>query len=172
MKKINLYAIALFLFSLHVQHTNAQDIFAMNNYFKSKDFLPAKAIVKLFTPPETELMNADINESNTSADSGMARVLIGCDNGSLWAYIRYSSWPNTRFCDIQVSGDVAKPASGEALKAFATKMKKEFRKEEIEWVEKKIGKSVDKMDAKELCLSFLNLQFYTERAKPFTESGK
>ena len=164
-----LFYLLFFLFSIHFQSVNAQDYRAINAFFRSEDYYPARTILQLFNP-EGEFIRYQLMDSSriieqqgeetVFRDSCRAQICLGCDNTIVEVELMYSYSPSTFFYQVSVWGDGVKPISGAELKSFVNKMKTDFKKGEIAWIEKKMGKSIDEMDATEICRAFINIKYW------------
>lgn len=167
-KQIN-FMIALFFLTLFPQQASAQDTRELNALFCHKNYALTRTIVQLFNPKGEFIKISRVTNRpqwhtvdgrTVSRDSTTLILTIGCDNSVMTVNLDYAFKPLTFFYDINVVGDEVTTPSVAATKALCAKMAKAFKKEEIAWVEKKMGKSLSTMNGKEIFLAYLTLQYW------------
>ncbi len=128
----------------------------MNVFFKSNDNLVYKIIKRLYAPKD-EVVRYSLSE----VDSCFL-LTIACENGIINARLHLG---NDYFDNIEILYPyltwVTPYVEKNVLKAFADEMVKTYNADAIAWIEKKMGKRVHAMNAKELCLSAITLHYYT-----------
>lgn len=163
MRKRELFLLTICFLTL--QSINAQ---ISEHFFIKNDKLVSRKIVELFNAGNElyqlsyysgdRIFKKEYGKS-VPTDSSHVTFILGCDNTNLSVGLKFA-WKPVHFYSMSISGSGLTPPSAETMKNFAAYISKKYTKGDIAWIEKKIGKSLNKMDAKELCRAFLTLHYW------------
>lgn len=147
------------IFSLFsFQYAKALDRTTVGVFINDYDYAACHTIVELFDTEAESVYGGSCTGTSRWPNHAVSDTLtfsleIRTDNGIISLTL---FWDNLRFYDIGISGK----KTLDNLKGFVENMTKKFKKEEIAFVERKWGKRLSEMNAKELCCASLTLQYW------------
>lgn len=159
MKKI--ISILLLLVSLGNQYAEAQGIFAFwDVFFQAKNKAVYHTISRLYAP-SSEFIKGKYQMALKSAEYTLDAEVY-TDEGTIYITL-YTDPKKYVIQDIKVHTSIKLTPAEEAkiLKEFPGEMRKKYNADAIKWIEKKMGKAIEKMTKKEMLIADLTLFHWT-----------
>ena len=156
--------ILILLFSLGCQFAEAQGIKGFwNTFFQAKNKRAYQTIGRLFAP-NSEFLSGKFN-AGPDGESYSLSLEVRTIDGTIFASLQANKKKYV-IEDISYATSIKVPPaeSAKILKSFATEMRKTYNADAIKWIEKKMGKPIEKMNNKEMCIADLTLLYWTSPA--------